>query len=127
MTQLKNRQLLETFFRAHTRVDYKKGETIVRPQDEPSGVFFLDSGFVKAYQITKYGEENLLLIRGAGSVFPLIWAFTGEHREISYEAMQKTVLWRASRTDYLEFLNRNPEVMLVVHDMTVESYRLNSE
>ncbi len=127
MTQLKYRQLLETFFRAHTRVDYKKGETIVRPQDEPTGVFFLDSGFVKAYHITKYGEENLLLIRGAGSIFPLIWAFTGEHHEVSYEAMQKTVLWRASRNDYLDFLKKNPEVMQVVHDMTIEAYRLNSE
>ena len=127
MTQLKNRQLLETFFRVHTRVDYKKGETIVRPQDEPAGVFFIDSGFIKAYHITKYGEENLLLMRGAGSIFPLIWAFTGEHREVSYEAMQKTVLWRASRNDYLDFLAKNPDVMQVVHDMTVEAYRLNSE
>lgn len=127
MTQLKKRQLLETFFRAHTRVDYKKGETIVRPQDVPSGVFFLDSGFVKAYHITKYGEENLLLIRGAGSIFPLIWAFTGEHHEVSYEAMEKTVMWRASRNDYLEFLDRNPELIPVVLDMTIEAYRINSE
>jgi CRP/FNR family transcriptional regulator len=127
MTQLKKRQLLETFFRAHTRVDYKKGETIVRPQDEPSGVFFLDSGFVKAYHITKYGEENLLLIRGAGSIFPLIWAFTGEHRDVSYEAMEKTVMWRVSRNDYLEFLDRNPELMPIILDMAIEAYRINSE
>src|SRR6056297_3629746 len=96
-TKLKQRELLETFFRAGTRVDYKKGETIVRPQDNPDGVYFLDSGFVKASSITKYGEENLLYIRGAGSVFPLIWVFTGEHRDTSYEAMAKTVLWRCSR------------------------------
>ena len=126
-TRLKQREQLETFFRAHTRVDYKKGETIVRPQDDPAGVFFLDSGFVKAYSITKYGEENLLYVRGAGSVFPLIWAFTGEHRQVSYEAMLKTVLWRASRAEYLEFLDKNPEVIPVVLDMAIEAYRLNSE
>ena len=127
MTQLKKRQLLETFFRAHTRVDYKKGETIVRPQDDPAGVFFLDSGFVKAYYITKYGEENLLLIRGAGTVFPLIWAFTGEHRDVCYEAMEKTVMWRVSRNDYLAFLDRNPDIMPIILDMAIEAYRLNSE
>ena len=127
MTDLKKRQLLETFFRAHTRVDYKKGETIVRPQDDPSGIYFLDSGFVKAYNITKYGEENLLLIRGAGSIFPLIWAFTGEHGQVSYEAMDKTVLWRASRNDYLDFLRRNKEILPIVLDMAIEAYMLSSE
>ncbi len=126
-TVLKQREQLETFFRAHTRVDYKKGETIVRPQDDPAGVYFLDSGFVKAYSITKYGEENLLYIRGAGSVFPLIWAFTGEHKQVSYEAMAKTVLWRVSRAEYLEFLDKNPEILSLILDMAIEAYRLNSE
>jgi CRP/FNR family cyclic AMP-dependent transcriptional regulator len=127
MTQTKRRQQLETFFRAHTRVDFKKGETIVRPQDDPSGVFFLDSGHVKAYNMTKYAEENLLLLRGAGSIFPLIWAFTGEHRQVSYESMDKTVLWRVSRREYLDYLEKNPDVLPVVLDMTIEAYRLNSE
>lgn len=127
MTQLKKRQLLETFFRAHTNITYKKGETIVRPQDDPGGIYLIDNGFVKAYSITKYGEENVLLIRGAGSIFPLIWAFTGEHKQVSYEAMDKTVLWRVSKAEYIEFLDRNPDILPVILDMTIEAYRLNSE
>ncbi len=127
MTQTKKRLLLETFFKAHTRLQYKKGETIIRPEDDPSGVFLIEWGFVKAYALTKYGEENLLLVRGSGSVFPLIWAFTGDHGNTSYEAMEATSLWRVSRTDYLEFLDKNPDVMPVILDMVIESYRLNSE
>jgi len=127
MTLVKKKELLDTFFKAHTRLQYKKGETIIRPEDEPSGVFLIEWGFVKAYTITKYGEENLLIARNTGGIFPLIWAFTGEHRAITYEAMEPTSLWRASKTDYLEFLEKHPEIMPVILDMSVEAYRLHSE
>lgn len=127
MTQTKKRDLLETFFKSHTRMQFKKGETIVRPEDDPSGVFLIEWGFVKACVLTKYGEENLLLVRSSGSVFPLIWAFIGEHGNSYYEAMEETSLWRVSRAEYLEFLEENPEVMPIILDMVMESYRLHSE
>ncbi len=120
-------ELLDSFFRAHTRIQYKKGEVIIRPEDEPSGVFLIEWGFVKAYTITKYGEENLLLVRGNSSVFPLIWAFTGDHREVTYEAMESTSVWRVSRQDYLDFLDRNPDIIPIILDMAIEAYRLHSE
>ncbi len=127
MSLIKKRELLDTFFKAHTRLQYKKGETIVRPEDEPSGVFLIEWGFVKAYSISKYGEENLLIVRSSGSVFPMIWAFTDEHRNITYEAMEPTSLWRVSKTDYLEFLDKHPEILPVILEMGIEAYRLHSE
>ncbi len=126
-THNQQRDKLRAFFYSHTRIQYKKGEVIIRPEDEPSGVFLIEWGFVRAYSITKYGEENLLLVRGSGSVFPLIWAFTGEHRFITYEAMEETSLWRVSKADYADFLDKNPESMPLILDMAIEAYRLHSE
>lgn len=127
MSLIKKRELLDTFFKTHTRLQYKKGETIIRPEDEPSGVFLIEWGFVKAYTITKYGEENLLIVRSTGSVFPMIWAFTDEHRKVTYEAMEPTSLWRVSKTDYLAFLDKHAEILPVILDMAIEAYRLHSE
>jgi CRP-like cAMP-binding protein len=126
-THNQQRDKLRSFFYAHTRIQYKKGEVIIRPEDDPSGVFLIEWGFVKAYSITKYGEENLLLVRGSGSVFPLIWAFTGEHRSVSYEAMEETSLWRVGKAEYVEFLEKNPDVLPIILDMALEAYRLHSE
>lgn len=123
----KKRELLDTFFKAHTRLQYKKGETIIRPEDDPSGVFLIEWGFIKAYSITKYGEENVLLVRSTGSLFPLIWAFTGEHRQVSYEAMEPTSLWRVSKADYLDFLDKHPDILPVILEMSIEAYRKHSE
>lgn len=126
-THNQQRDKIRAFFYSHTRIQYKKSEVIVRPEDEPSGVFLIEWGVVKAYTMTKYGEENLLLVRGSGSVFPLIWAFTGEHRSVTYEAMEATSLWRVSKSDYKEFLDKNPDTYPIILDMAIEAYRLHSE
>ncbi len=115
------------FFQSERQLVYKKGEVIIRPEDEPSGIYYISEGFVKAYAITKYGEENLLIIRKHGEVFPLIWAFTGTHREIFYEAMETSVLWRCSRESLMKFLDENPSVLHVLLDMAIEMYRIHSE
>lgn len=119
-------QLVE-FFHTGTQLNYKKGESIVHSGDEPRGIYYIATGFVKAYAITKYGEENALIVRQNGDIFPLIWAFTGLHRDITYEAMSDTTIWRVARSDFLNFLKKNEHVVPVLLDMAIEAYRLHSE
>ncbi len=126
-THNQQRDKIRAFFYSCTKLHYDKGGVVIRPEDEPNGVYLIESGFIKAYTITKYGEENLLLVRGSGGVFPLIWVFTGEHRNITYEAMEDTSLLRVSKRDYLEFLEKNNDVMPIILDMAIEAYRLHSE
>jgi len=121
------REKLVSFFHTGTQLTYKKGESIVRSGDDPRGIHYITEGFVKAYAITKYGEENNLIVRQQGDLFPLIWAFTGLHRDITYQAMSDTKLWRVARTDFLDFLNKNEHVVPVLLDMAIEAYRLHSE
>lgn len=118
---------LIAFFHSGTKLSYKKGESIVHSGDDPRGIYYVTTGFVKAYAITKYGEENLLIIRQHDDIFPLIWAFTGLHRDITYETMSDTTLWRVARSDFLKFLQKNEHVVPVLLDMAIEAYRLHSE
>ena len=120
-------QQLIDFFHTGTRLSYKKGESIVRAGDDPRGIYFITEGFVKAYAITKYGEENILIVRKDNDIFPLIWAFTGLHRDVTYEAMSDTTLWRVARSQFLQFLQEHKHTVAAVLDMSVEAYRLHSE
>ena len=110
-----------------TRLRYNKGEFIIRPGDAPSGVFFIESGLVKAYDITKYGEENLLIIRKQHEIFPLIWAVTGLERKIIYQTLSPTTVWRLSREEYLAYIDASPEASAALVAMAVEMYRIHSE
>jgi CRP/FNR family transcriptional regulator, polysaccharide utilization system transcription regulator len=120
------KQLID-FFHSGTKLSYKKGESIVRAGDRPHGIYYITEGFVKAFAITKYGEENVLIIRQHDDIFPLIWAFTGLHRDITYQAMSDTTLWRVARTDFLAFLEKNEHALSVILNMSIEAYRLHSE
>lgn len=120
-------ELLEIFRRQGSRYTYKKGEFIIRPGEVPSGVFYIESGLVKAYDITKYGEENLLIIRREGEVFPLIWGITGQERQVIYEAIAPAAVWEISRTTFLEHVTSHPEALAPLLDMTLEMYRIHSE
>jgi CRP-like cAMP-binding protein len=120
-------QNLFRIFRGGTKLTYKKGEFIIRPGEAPSGVFFIESGLVKAYDISKYGEENLLIIRKSQEIFPLIWAVTGQERDIIYEALGPVIVWRMDREEFLKHIHTTPKSMLSILDITIEMYRLHSE
>jgi len=120
-------ELLELFRRQGSRYTYKKGEFIIRPGEVPSGVFYIESGLVKAYDITKYGEENLLIVRREGEVFPLIWGITGQERQVIYEALAPTAAWEITRTCFIEHITAHPDSLAPLLDMTLEMYRIHSE
>ncbi len=114
-------------FRRGTRLNYQKGEYIIRPGESPSGVFYIERGLVKAFNISKYGEENLLIIRKKNEIFPLIWTTTGQERNIIYQALSPTTAWRISKIDYVNFLQNNKDALPPILDITIEMYRRHSE
>jgi len=128
LATLKQTAELVEFFRVHgVKQTFKKNDFIIRPGDSPSGVFFIYSGLVKAYDITKYNEENLLIIRKQDEIFPLIWAFTGHEHNIIYQALAPTVTFQISRKAFLDYIKSSADAMFPMLDMTLEMYRLHGE
>jgi len=118
---------LVNLFHQGTRLVYEKGEFVIRPGGPPQGVFYILKGLVKAYDITKYGEENLLIIRKPGEIIGLTWSITGQDRHIIYATLAKTELLQISREQFTNFVRTNPSAALPLVDMLVDMYRLHSE
>lgn len=120
-------ELVDVFRTKGVKQTYRKGDFIIRPGETPPGVFYIYEGLVKAYDFTKYNEENLLIIRKEDEVFPLIWALTGQERQVIYQALAPTVTLQISRQTFLDHIQKKPEALAPVVDMTIEMYRLHSE
>lgn len=120
-------QLVDFFRTNGFRATYRKDDFIIRADETAPGVFYILEGLVKAYDFTRYGEENLLIIRKEHEVFPLIWAVTGQERQVMYRALTPTTTLRVGREEFVTFLRRSPEVLAPLMDMTIEMYRLHSE
>ena len=120
-------ELVDLFRTRGLKQTFRKGDFVIRPGETPAGIFYIYQGLVKAYDITKYNEENLLIMRKEEEVFPLIWAITGQERHVIYQALAPTVTWQISRETFIEFIEKNPEALAPLLDMTIEMYRLHSE
>jgi CRP/FNR family transcriptional regulator, cyclic AMP receptor protein len=128
LATLKQTAELVEYFRLHgVKQAFRKNDFIIRPGDSPTGVFFIYSGLVKAYDITKYNEENLLIIRKEDEIFPLIWAFTGHEHHIIYQALAPTTVYKISRKSFLEMIKTKPDTLMALMDMTLEMYRLHGD
>jgi CRP/FNR family cyclic AMP-dependent transcriptional regulator len=120
-------QELINFFKKGTKLTYKKGEFVIRPGETPTHVYYIEEGLVKAYKISKYGEENMLIVRKKHEIFPLIWALTGQERGIIYQTLGPTMVWRVSHEKYLNYLQNNNNALYPLLDIVTEMYRLHSE
>ena len=120
-------QLVQVFRDKGVKQTFRKGDYIIHPGEAPPGVFYIYEGVVKAYDITKYGEENLLIIRKEEEIFPLIWALTGQERHVIYQALAPTTVWQISYETFHDYLRSHPDALAPVLDMTIEMYRLHSE
>jgi len=120
-------ELVDVFKRYGVKKTFKKGDYIIHPGEKPPGVFYIVQGLVKAYDITKYGEENLLIIRKQDELFPLIWAITGQERKVTYQALAPTITLEISREHFEQQVIKHPGALAPLLDMTIEMYRLHSE
>ena len=111
---------------------FAKGDVLVQGDEVPSGVFFIQSGYVKAYSISQQGQENLLLIHGANEIMPLPWALDGPQKiGIFYEAMSPVKVMRTSKNALRLAMGSNPwltEQVLrqLVNTFTVYAQRIQS-
>jgi CRP/FNR family transcriptional regulator len=120
-------QSLEDLFQQGTKLTYKKGEFVIRPGESPPGVFYISEGLVRAYDITKYGEENLLVIRKNGEYLGLTLTITGDDKKIIYQTLTPATLWLMKSEVFTEHLTKNPEIALPLVDHLIEMYRVHSE
>ncbi|HET8991576.1 MAG TPA: Crp/Fnr family transcriptional regulator [Candidatus Saccharimonadales bacterium] len=128
LANMKQTAEMVDFFRLNgLKQTFKKNDIIIPQGSHPNGVYYVLEGLVKAYDITKYNEENLLVIRKADEIFPLIWAITGHDRQVIYQAIAPSTVYKVSRKVFLDHINNNPDALSPLLDMTMEMYRLHSE
>lgn len=102
---------VDIFFSQHKKQNYKKGEILIRADDDPAGIFYLKDGNVKEYAISKKGDELVVNIFKPNAFFPMSWAMNNSSNSYFFEATTDVTLWRAPKNEVLEFLKNNPDVL----------------
>lgn len=106
---------LDEFFQESQLHFYKKRILILHPNDSPSSVFYIKSGYVRVYRISEEGEELTLTILKPKDFFPLTYGMNNVANPYYLEAITPLELWRAPQEQFLEFVKANTDVL---YDLT---------
>lgn len=112
----------ETFYKQFVTRNYKKGEMLIRADDDPQGIFCLTKGYVRQYTISKNGFELTLHILKPISYFPMVWAVNGTPNVYFFEALTPVEVGRAPREDVVNFIKDKPAIIFELLSELIEDY-----
>lgn len=112
----------EEFYKQFKTRDYKKGEMLIRADDDPQGIFCLTKGYVRQYTISKAGTELTLHILKPLSYFPMVWAINGTPNVYYFEALTEVEVGRAPRDQVVDFIKDKPTVTFALMSELLEDY-----
>lgn len=105
------KQKLDTFFKKFKHQIYKKGEILIRADEDPLGVLYIKEGTVKQYVISNKGEELVVNIFKPPAFFPMSWAINQIPNTYYYEALENTSCYKAPKDETVNFIKNNPDIL----------------
>ena len=115
-------KVFEEFYGQFKTRNYKKGEMLIRADDDPQGIFYLTKGYVRQYTISKTGFELTLHILKPISYFPMVWAVNGTPNEYYFEALTAVEVGRAPRDEVVSFIKDKPDIIFELLSELIEDY-----
>ena len=120
MININKTEEFETFYKQFTVRNYKKGEMLIRADDDPQGIFCLTKGYVRQYTISKTGLELTLHILKPISYFPMVWAINGTQNVYYFEALTPVEIRRAPRDEVVNFIKDKPTLLFALMSELLE-------
>lgn len=106
-------QKIEEFFSNYPSHTYSKGQILLEPGTNPSGVIYIYHGLVRQYDIADNGDEIVVNVFRPGAHFPMTWAINGEDNVWYFDAIDETKVAIAPAENTLQLLKDNPDVMFL--------------
>lgn len=109
-----NHSQLEQLRQSGRHVSYKKGEIILRPDNQTMDLYFIVSGLVKTYVIDDHGEHYIHVVFTDDEIFPLAWIIKKEGLDLYFEAQTDCQIIRVSKKIFLNTIKTNAEIAFSV-------------
>lgn len=110
------KKLNEAFFaQFNSTHKFKKNRVILWPEAPPPGLFYIKSGYVRQYLISKNGKELTVNILKQEAYFPMIWALNNIPNIYVFESLTDITLLQAPRDKVVKQLENYPDLL---YDLT---------
>jgi CRP/FNR family transcriptional regulator len=116
-------KMLQQFVGRYPTRTYRKGEIIIFQGEAPRCTYVIQSGVVKAYNLSIHGDEKPVGFYGANESFPGTWTYYKVPSAIYYyEAFTpECVVYLVQRDEYVSFVRSHPAMALAELDRYVNN------
>ncbi len=109
MSQLVAKKVSD-FFSSFEAKKYAPRQIIIYAGEEPKGVFFIEKGEVRQYDIADNGAEVVINTFKPKTFLPMSWAINKTPNVYFFETVNDTVLRLAPADEVVNFVKTNPDV-----------------
>jgi CRP-like cAMP-binding protein len=102
---------ISDFFALYTRLELEKGVLLVRENQTLDSVYYIKSGAVGMFDISKSGNKIVLNIFTEGAFVPMSLAINKTPSNFFYETTATAILYKAPVDEVVIFIKSNPDVM----------------
>ncbi len=116
------KQLLSQLREVGTPTLYRKGSSLYFQGEVPRYAVIILDGVVKAYTISREGNETIVHLYGKGSILPLAWVNSQSPTALfNYEAVNDVRCLKLKRDDFLHTMSEKPEYLREYLDYMVHN------
>ncbi|MEK7621213.1 MAG: Crp/Fnr family transcriptional regulator [Patescibacteria group bacterium] len=101
---------INDFFQNFPERSFYKGDILIWVDQQPDGIFFIENGCVRQYDISEQGKKVAVNVFMKNAFFPMAWAINKTKNEYFYEAMTDVEVRIAPAEKVVDFIRQNPEV-----------------
>jgi CRP-like cAMP-binding protein len=106
---------IEKFFTSYPATKFNKKRTVLNSEEQPRGVYYLKTGYIRMYTITQEGFELTLNILKPGSFFPLTWAIADIDNAYFYETLTTCEIHSAPKDRVIKFVKKNNDILFDIN------------
>lgn len=111
---------IQQLFKKGRHIAYQKNQPIIRPNEQPLGVQYIVSGWIKVVTICSDGEPNILYSLYPGDIFPLSWTIGIPQERISFVAGSNALVSRVPQDRLMHELTVNNLITAELVQMTAK-------
>ncbi|MBL8159277.1 Crp/Fnr family transcriptional regulator [Candidatus Saccharibacteria bacterium] len=111
---------IHEYFSAYPPKRHTKGQVLLFPGDPVEAIFYLHSGTVKQYSISKKGDEVTLNIFKPGAFFPMANVVNEVPARFMVEVDSDAEISHVPAADAVRFIRQHPDVL---YDLLCRVYR----
>ena len=126
MDNVSSKEITDFFQKQKSRA-YKKRQLILRADETPNGVYYIEKGYIKVYTLTENGDEKIKNFYKPGEIFPLIWTFGNIEKTVFFEAMNDTILKKIPRQKFLDFVKTDKKILLDILSRVISIFIVYSD